>query len=52
MRFHLVRKNEGFGQAIRFFEGGVYDCVVPDEVVDRDAAGGINFRVPLLAVKF
>jgi hypothetical protein len=32
----LVDLFEGFGEAIRFFEGGVYDCVVPNEVVDRD----------------
>jgi hypothetical protein len=32
----LVDLFEGSGEAIRFFEGGVYDCVVPNEVVDRD----------------
>jgi hypothetical protein len=25
---------KGFGEAICFFKGGVYDCVVPNEVVD------------------
>jgi hypothetical protein len=32
----LVDLFEGFGEAIRFFEWGVYDCVVPNEVVDGD----------------
>jgi hypothetical protein len=30
----LVDLFEGFGEAIRFFKGRVYDCVVPNEVVD------------------
>jgi hypothetical protein len=30
----LVDLFKGFGEAICFFKGGVYDCVVPNEVVD------------------
>ncbi|KAH0812743.1 hypothetical protein GEV33_010045 [Tenebrio molitor] len=30
----LVDLFKGFGEAICFFNGGVYDCVVPSEVVD------------------
>jgi hypothetical protein len=31
----LVDLFEGFGEAIRFIKGGVYNCVVPNEVVNR-----------------
>jgi hypothetical protein len=30
----LVDLFKGFSEAICFFKGGVYDCVVPNEVVD------------------